>query len=255
MRNIITSEKTIGARPCRVYTAGNPIFPPTEDPSDLPPDAPLLIQAVDDHDIEVLDEEVRQISELTNGRPFALAAFKVDDWNRDLSPWPAPPAFGDEAFGDGAEKTLAYIRETLVPELGMIAGVEPTAPIRERRRQIYIGGYSLAGLFALWASNMAFLFRGVAAVSPSVWFPGWIEFAETHDMFTRLVYLSLGDKEEHTRNPVMSTVGDNIRAQYEILQRKVGRKNCVLEMNPGGHFSDPAGRTAKGFAWLLINDR
>ena len=252
--NQTVTEKTIGWRACRIYIFGNPMVEVTGDPAELPSDAPLLIQPVDDHDLEVLDEEANRISELSGGRPFALAAFKVDDWNDDLSPWPAPPVFGNEAFGGGAEKTLAYVREVLVPELAMIAGVDPKAPVRERRREIYIGGYSLAGFFALWASHMTGLFRGVAAVSPSVWFPGWIEFAEANDPLTHLIYLSLGDKEERARNPVMRTVGDNIRSQYEILKRRLGPANCVLEMNPGNHFVDAAERTAKGFAWLLRND-
>ena len=194
------TEKTFGGRACRIYTFGNPMVEVTADPAALPPDAPLLIQPVDDHDLEVLDEEAGLISELSGGRPFALAAFKVDDWNDDLSPWYAPPVFGKEAFGGGAEKTLAYVREVLVPELAMIAGADPQAPISERRRTIYIGGYSLAGFFALWAAHMTELFRGVAAVSPSVWFPGWIEFAEANDLLAKLVYLSLGDREERARS-------------------------------------------------------
>ena len=65
------------------------------------------------------------------------------------------------------------------------------------------------------------------------------------------MYLSLGDKEEKTRNPVMRTVGDNIRRQYKILQGDAYVKECTLEMNQGNHFKDPDIRTAKGFAWLL----
>ena len=65
------------------------------------------------------------------------------------------------------------------------------------------------------------------------------------------VYLSLGDKEEKTRNPVMRTVGDNIRKQYELLQADPVCGKCTLEMNPGNHFKEPDIRTAKGFAWLL----
>ena len=44
--------------------------------------------------------------------------------------------------------------------------------------KIILGGYSLAGLFALWASTQMGLFYGIAATSPSVWFPGWMEFEQ-----------------------------------------------------------------------------
>ena len=63
------------------------------------------------------------------------------------------------------------------------------------------------------------------------------------------MYLSLGDREERTRNPVLSTVGDRIREAYELL-RDTGT-DCVLEWNRGNHFKEPDLRTAKAFAWLI----
>ena len=117
--------------------------------------------------------------------------------------------------------------------------------------KLCIGGYSLAGLFALWSAYETDLFDGVAAASPSVWFPGWIGHAETNAVKAGKVYLSLGDKEEKTRNPVMRTVGDNIRRQHELLQAEPACEKCILEMNQGNHFKEPDIRTAKGFAWLL----
>ena len=164
----------------------------------------------------------------------------MDDWNADLSPWEAPPVFGSEGFAGGAEETLKYVTDQLIPELTENSDVK-----------INIGGYSLAGFFALWAAYQTDLFKGVAAASPSVWFPGWIDYAETNAIKTGKVYLSLGDKEEKTRNPVMRTVGDNIRKQFELLQADSDCGKCTLEMNQGNHFKEPDIRTAKGFAWLL----
>lgn len=102
----------------------------------------LLIQPVDDHDIEVLDSEVAEIQRLAGGAGFTLAAFKVDDWNADLSPWKDPPVFGSEGFAGGADTTLKYVNDQLIPELIGSRNMEPDA-------KIYIGGYSLAGFFAL----------------------------------------------------------------------------------------------------------
>ena len=70
----------------------------------------LLVQPVDDSDMRGMDsliEHVRRNSEA----PFALAVLPVRDWNRDLSPWEAPPVFGDRAFGSGAAETLRYLEE------------------------------------------------------------------------------------------------------------------------------------------------
>ena len=226
-------SKQIGGKTCYIYDCGS---------SDV-----LLIQPVDEHDIEVLDSEVAEISRLV-GIGFTLAAFKVDDWNADLSPWEAPPVFGSEGFAGGAEETLKYVTEQLIPEL---TGGKDGLTVSKSVPRIFIGGYSLAGFFALWAAYQTDLFKGVAAASPSVWFPGWIEYAESNVIKTDKVYLSLGDKEEKARNPVMRTVGDNIRKQYELLVADPACGKCTLEMNQGNHFKEPDIRTAKGFAWLL----
>ena len=202
----------------------------------------LLVQPVGKQELAALDKEVEAIKTLTN-TPFSLLAFAVYDWNDSLSPWEAPAVFGNEGFGSGAERTLKFLTGSLLSGLG-----------EEGKTKYFLGGYSLAGLFALWSAYRTDKFDGVAAVSPSVWFPGWKEFAETHEIFAPQVYLSLGDKEEKTRNKTMSAVGDNIRHQYALLQKTDAVKRCLLEWNPGNHFAEPLLRTAKGFAWLLDSE-
>ena len=59
----------------------------------------LLIQPT--HELSTLEKEVEYIKSLTD-TPFLFAAFEVDDWNKELSPWDAPPVFGKEPFGCGA---------------------------------------------------------------------------------------------------------------------------------------------------------
>ena len=194
------------------------------------PDASVvLIEPI--HTVEGMANEAGIIRELA-GDDFLLRAVAVD-WFRDLSPWPAPPVFGDMPFGDGARETLDKILE-MTGEPG---------------KRYILGGYSMGGLFALWAAYQTGAFAGVAAVSPSVWFPGFSEYALSHTLQAGRVYLSLGDREEKTRNPVMATVGDRIRELHIRLEEE--GVPCCLEWNPGNHFMDPDRRTAKGFAWVL----
>ncbi len=192
----------------------------------------VLLQMVDDHDLSVIENEVKAITEEA-GDDFCLVALKVNDWNKDLSPWSVPAVFGNEPFGGGANDTLLHV----------------LAEMSDQKKRYYIGGYSLAGLFALWAATQTDQFKGVAAASPSVWFPGFLEYIKENDIRTDTVYLSLGDKEEKTKNPVMKTVGDNIKNAHELLKAK--GKNTILEWNPGNHFKDPDIRTARAFAWIL----
>ena len=90
---------------------------------------------------------------------------------------------------------------------------------------------------------------GVAAASPSVWFPGWPEYEAAHPIQAQRVYLSLGDREEHTKNQPMAAVGDNICALHSALTRH--GTACTLEWNTGGHFKDVDLRTARAFAWVM----
>ena len=192
----------------------------------------VLVQMVDDHDLEFIESEYQHIRSLAPGKDFCLLTVKVNDWNKDLSPWTAPPVFGDVPFGDGATSTLSSLLDEL-----------------PKTKELYIGGYSLSGLFALWASCNCPIFKGVAAASPSVWFPGFVDYTKTNTPQTGAIYLSLGDKEEKTRNPVMATVGTAIRQLHDIFTEK--EIPCILEWNEGNHFRQPDLRMAKGFAWLL----
>ncbi len=193
----------------------------------------VLIQPADDHDLEVMDSEVSAIKE-SAGDSFHLITVKVNNWNDDLSPWEAPPVFGNEAFGGGAENMLQEILKYT----------------EDKSKTYIIGGYSLAGLFSLWAAYQTDVFSGVAAASPSVWFPGFREYVKEHEIQTGKVYLSLGDREEKTGNPVMSQVGDSIREIHEWYKKK--DLECILEWNKGNHFKDPDIRTAKAFVWNMI---
>ncbi len=201
----------------------------------------FLIQPVDDIDIEMLDRERDIIHSLTE-ECFFLAAFRVNSWQDDLSPWTAPPVFGENRFCAGAPKTLGFILESLIPCIQKEYGIQESIPT-------VLGGYSLAALFSLWSIYQTNMFAAAAAVSPSVWFPGWIEYAESREPKARCVYLSLGDREEKTRNRLMRTVGDRIRTQNQLLVKN----GCmtVLEWNKGNHFADPEVRCAKGFAWSI----
>ena len=137
----------------------------------------LFLQPVDEHDMELLDAEIEAMRDCA--LPFALAAFEVRDWNRDLSPWEAPPIFGKVPFAGIAEETLSFVLDRLLPELRTRLAAD---------MKLCIGGYSLAGLFALWAATRTDAFSGVAAASPSVWFPGWIDYVKANPIQTKAVW-------------------------------------------------------------------
>ena len=221
-----TQTMQIGNKPCRIYGEAHAEY--------------LLLQMTGEHEQQSIDHEVAAIAQ--SGRNFLFAAIPVESWNDALSPWKAPAVWGKQGFGGKAGETLRLLTEQVIPSL------KQQCPLPENVK-IILGGYSLAGLFALWASTQTDLFYGVAAASPSVWFPGWMEFEQQHPIQAQHVYLSLGDKEEYTKNAVMAVVGDNLRTLHSQLTAR--GVDCTLEWNSGGHFKDADLRTAKAFRWVM----
>lgn len=222
----------ISRRECLIHSDENPRF--------------ILLQPVDDHDIEGLESETAWIHRLSH-HPFVMAAFRINDWNRELTPWDAPAVSGNASFGHGAEDTLRYAEEELLPGLRDYA--EVSGPASDL--PLITGGYSLAGLFALWSSYVSDRYTAVAAASPSLWYPGWSDYARSHAPRAKDVYLSLGDREEKTRNKAMAAVGDCIRLQHSILKKQIGEDACTLEWNKGNHFREPDVRCARAYAWCM----
>ncbi|MBR3401694.1 MAG: esterase [Parasporobacterium sp.] len=201
----------------------------------------LLLQPVDDHDLEFLEHEAQVLSSMAN-EAFMLAAFQVDDWNKDLSPWEAPAVFGRQDFGNGAQESLRFVLEEMLPALLQRYSMGNETPV-------ILGGYSLAAFFSLWSVYQTDRFLAAACASPSVWFPGWTGYAKAHRPMAECIYLSLGKKEEKTKNKVMASVGNCIRTQQAVLEEQ--NKEHVLEWNEGNHFTEPDIRCAKGFAWCM----
>ena len=194
--------------------------------------ATVLVQPVSEYDGTELGRELSEIRQMTD-RNLRMIAVEVGRWNDALSPWEAPAVFRNERFGGGAADTLREI----------------AAYCGDQRLRFVLGGYSLAGRFSLWAACQTELFAGVAAASPSVWFPGFCDYLRARPMRCAAVSLSLGDREENARSPLLASVGERIRETQEIIRAQ--GVDCVLEWNPGSHFQEPEHRTAKAFARLL----
>ena len=192
----------------------------------------------------------------------------VDLWEENFSPWCAPRVFAKGPnFGDGAQKTL----DTLINQAIPWAESELSEPPAYR----VLVGYSLAGLFSLWADMTQQVTRGVArscqpgaapqlsapastfqrvgAVSGSFWFPGLLDYVDqqlsggvvglTH------AYLSLGDREARTPNPQIMHVRENA----ELLASKLQNAGITstFELNRRNHFQNVEGRMQKVLDWLV----
>lgn len=185
--------------------------------------------------------QAEQIWSLLRRPQFALVSVEADDWNRCLSPWYAPKVFrGGEDFMGGASEQLALLKERVIPEVE-----ERLGGVLQRRG---IAGYSLAGLFALWAACETELFDCAASVSGSLWYEGFADYLREHDIYGEKVYLSLGDREKFTKNVRLAAVEECTRDAAEIMRLQGAQVR--MEFNSGSHFQDVAVRLAKGIAFL-----
>lgn len=180
-------------------------------------------------------------------QPFVLAGFCAENWEQDFTPWPAPPlGKKGEAFGGQAGRTLTWMLEDFLP------AVETAYPIYPNRDKRSILGYSLGGLFALWASYESRAFGGCASCSGSLWYDGWLDYAAGHTLPTNSrVYLSLGRAEENARNPRMAAVGEITRRYAQALAVDPQVAQTTLDWHDGGHFRDTGHRLTTALQWLL----
>ena len=173
-----------------------------------------------------------------------LLAVSGIDWNEELSPWECTAVFrGEPPFSGGADTYLRELLDGILPEALRLLPFSPS--------YVCIAGYSLAGLFSLYALYRTDRFSRAASCSGSLWFPGFVEYAESRPMKRTpdRLYFSLGDREAGTKNPQMRTVGENTE---ELVRYFRGRGiDTAFEWNPGSHFKDPELRIAKGIAALI----
>ena len=175
---------------------------------------------------------------------FTLVAISGLTWNRDMAPWDCPPAFrGSDPCAGGADDYLRLLTGEILPAAEQALSFPPCWR--------GIAGYSLGGLFALYALCRTDSFSRAASVSGSLWFPGIEEYLCTHPPLCRpeRVYLSLGDRESHTRSALLQPVQQNTE-RVAAWYRAAGIET-VFCLNPGGHHDHPAERTAAGICWLL----
>ena len=175
---------------------------------------------------------------------LASVVFIVSLLYYDMAPWDSPAAFKKgETFTGGADDYLRLLVEEIIPR----AEKELAGPPAWRG----IAGYSLAGLFALYAIYQTDVFSRVGCMSGSLWFPGFKEYIFSHEPKRQpdCIYFSLGDKEAKTRNPVLKTVQENTEEIRAFYQSK--GIDTVFQLNPGNHFVQGIERTVAGIQWLL----
>jgi len=182
--------------------------------------------------------------ENTERPDFSLAAVSGLEWDHDMAPWDIPPISKDDTpCTGGADDYLRLLAGEIMPRAEEMA---PGTPCWRG-----LAGYSLAGLFAVYAMYRTDLFSRLGSMSGSLWFPDFKEYAMTHALKRKPehLYFSLGDRECRTRNAYLKDVQSNTEELAAFYRSR--QIDTVFQLNPGNHFAEAVKRTALGIQWLL----
>ena len=214
----------------------------------------------------------------------SLVNIGVDLWEENFSPWCAPRVFAKGPnFGDGAQKTL----DILINQVVLWAESDLTEPPAYRA----LVGYSLAGLFSLWAGVSPQVARGmspqvscgcqsddvssqpgpssqsgaphvdapigtfqrIGAVSGSFWFPGLLDYVDQqlNGGAVGLTHAYLSLGDRESRTPNPQIM--HVRENAELLASRLESAGItsMFELNRGNHFQNVEGRMQKALDWLV----
>ena len=168
------------------------------------------------------------IDEPASDRACSIVKVAVRNWNDSLTPWPAPGIYrGEAAFKGEAAITLAELIEEAIPALEQAEGLSPA------KRAIC--GYSLGGLFSLYAFTHSDSFCACGCLSGSVWYENWVEHLRNLDFdgTGKFAFLSIGSMEKHAAPKILHHVQDDMVECAKILSER----GCETEyiVGPGNH--------------------
>ncbi len=194
-------------------------------------------------DLSDLYQHTRQQS---GGCDYTMISVEIADWDGELSPWKFQEVNGRMSFAGRGGQLMADLEQAILP------GISRHCCIALNQIFLVIAGYSLAGLFSVWTMYQTNVFQAAVSCSGSLWYPDFLKYALEHELQGDcMIYLSLGDKEEKTRNPYMAQVGEATRTLYQKFEGEERVRHTMLEWNAGNHFHQMEERLSKGMVWML----
>lgn len=202
--------------------------------------APLVVY----HAVMSEGKKLWQVCQKNGCPPFSLAVINGINWNDDMTPWPIPAiSKGDTPCKGCADTYLKELTGEFLPQIADTVSYKPEYCV--------LAGYSLAGLFAVYAAHKTDCFSRIVSASGSLWYPEFVPFIRQNSISEKIeaIYFSLGDLESHTKNPFLAPVEKNTRFLTDYFSEQ-GIKT-IFQMNKGNHYHNSTERTAKGIQWTL----
>ncbi len=216
---------------CRFEKSGNDNFP--------------LVMLLSGYDEELHKRVFEELLKIYGGS-IILAEASVNgeiDWDKEYSPWEAE--INGRFFSGGARGYLLTVKKA-------------AEEIKSRFKvsEVYLAGYSLGGLCALYAgvSDKECFYSGVGSCSGSLWFTGFLDYLNKNPLHGK-IYLSLGGKEKNSSDPIMVKIEEYTNTVKKIAELSESVSDCCFNHEAGGHFSKIPLRIAHCINWLLCERR
>ena len=190
---------------------------------------------------------------ITNHRA-ALNFVLIASNNRtaDYTPWPLQASETMPIdFGGKAEEHLSFITTHVIPfcesEYGFASSTEKRV----------MGGYSLGGLFSLYAAVNTDFFGTVLSCSSSLWYPGFLDYLKEHPFKAAhpKLYMSVGDQEGTTATNLTADQTSNTIALKDFYEPKLEPNDFKFILEEGNHGNNISGRAWRAIEWVEENCR
>ena len=170
----------------------------------------------------------------------------------DYTPWPLQASESMPMdFGGKAAEHLSFFATHVIP---FCESKYAFASSEEKR---VIGGYSLGGLFSLYAAVNNDLFGTVLSCSSSLWYPDFLDYLKEHPFkapYSKL-YMSVGDQEGMTATNLTAAQTSNTIALKDFYEPKFQAGNYKFTLEEGNHGNDIPGRVERAVEWVEENSK
>lgn len=190
-----------------------------------------------------LPPQEEDLTEIFAGLGCPVVYIVISDWDNQLTPWPAKGLYHqDPDFKGEAPQFLEVLTKKLIPVIEKEEGLTPDLRA--------LAGYSLAGLFSVYAFANSAKFECVASMSGSFWYERWTSYITSLDRNKQgcSAFFSLGERERKAKEKILHRVQENTEVTIETLES--WGVQVQYHLVPGGHFDNIYERIREGLAFL-----
>ncbi len=188
-------------------------------------------------------KEYREVYGRFENPGFALAVILDTEWFTDLTPWYEPTVFpAGPDFAGKAPEHLEYLTQRVIPAVEEKLGVPQFRGIM---------GFSLGGLFAVYALYSSDRFVLCGCPSGSMWYDGFLDWMKQRKpgVPEASIYFSVGDVEHLTKFTRMQTTGERMKEACALLNAM--DYDACFKYTKGDHMDDVPGKLEKCLRWLM----